>query len=299
MDWLKHGSHWPHNAISRFVEAGGARWHVQRMGQGPQILLLHGSGATTHSFAGLLPLLADSFEVIALDLPGHGFTSPLKSSQPTLPGVSQAIAALLKAENVDPALVVGHSAGGAIAVRLAAKQLIDPAGVISINGAFYPFPGAAALMFPAFAKVLFLNPFVPSLVARSASNPRRVAKLIDSTGSTLDAAGLELYRRALSSKNHVEGTLAMMANWDLVPMEEALKMLQLPVLQIIGGKDKTIRPSAAQKTASLLKQGQLIEFDGRGHLVHEEVPNKVADVIYQFAGETNVRSDAKDLRKST
>lgn len=299
MDWLKHARHWPNSAVSRFVDAGGARWHVQRMGQGPQILLLHGSGATTHSFADVLPLLAQGFEVVALDLPGHGFTSPLKSTQPTLPGVSQAIAALLKAEAIAPALVVGHSAGGAIGVQLAAKQLIHPAGVVSINGAFYPFPGAAAHMFPAFAKALFLNPFVPSLVARSAANPRRVAKLIESTGSTLDDTGLERYRCALSSKNHVEGTLAMMANWDLVPMEAALKTLELPVLQIIGADDKTIKPSAAQKTASLLKQGQLIEFDGRGHLVHEELPNEVSEAIYQFARDTNLIDRAKNLRKST
>lgn len=288
MDWLTEGPQWPNNTLSRFVEAGGARWHVQQAGQGPTLLLLHGSGATTHSFAALLPLLAQTYEVIAIDLPGHGFTSALRASQPTLQGVSQSIKALLQQEQIKPDLVVGHSAGAAIAVKMAANALLDPAALVAINGAFYPFPGPAALVFPAVARALFLNPFVPSLVARSARSPRRVANLIASTGSTLDDDGLELYRRALSSRNHVEGTLAMMANWDLVPMREHLQALDRPVLQIIGSQDKTIDPSAAQKTASLLKQGQLVQFEGLGHLVHEEEPGDVADTILTFAKENGI-----------
>ncbi|MEM7570432.1 MAG: alpha/beta fold hydrolase, partial [Pseudomonadota bacterium] len=119
MDWAKESASWPHAAVSQFVDLAGARWHLQQMGEGPDLLLLHGSGATTHSFADMMPLLAQDFRVTALDLPGHGFTSALSSSQPTLQGVSQAIAALLAHQDVHPKLVVGHSAGAAIAVKMA------------------------------------------------------------------------------------------------------------------------------------------------------------------------------------
>ena len=65
---------WPNRESSRFVDCDGLRWHVQRAGRGPDLLLLHGTGSATHSWAGLLPRLATRFRVIAPDLPGHGFT---------------------------------------------------------------------------------------------------------------------------------------------------------------------------------------------------------------------------------
>ena len=94
--WERDGRDWPNRAFSRFVEAGGLRWHVQVMGQGPVALLLHGTGASTHSFRDLAPLLARQFTVVAPDLPGHGFTAvPSSQEGYTLPGVSAGIGALL------------------------------------------------------------------------------------------------------------------------------------------------------------------------------------------------------------
>ena len=62
--WQREGLDWPHRETSRFVEAGGLRWHVQQMGRGPVALLIHGTGASTHSWRGLLPLLARRCRVV-------------------------------------------------------------------------------------------------------------------------------------------------------------------------------------------------------------------------------------------
>ena len=78
MDWARDGRDWPHHQHSRFVSSGGRRWHVQQWpapsAHAPQLLLLHGTGASTHSWRDLVPLLARHAGVVALDLPGHGFT---------------------------------------------------------------------------------------------------------------------------------------------------------------------------------------------------------------------------------
>ena len=63
--------------------SGAVREHVQRLGRGPSMLLLHGTGASTHSFRDLLPALAEHFDVLAPDLPGHGFTA--RPDDPQLP----------------------------------------------------------------------------------------------------------------------------------------------------------------------------------------------------------------------
>jgi len=116
VDWKSEKYQWPHHEVSQFV------------------LFLHGTGATTHSFRDIFTDFSKDFSVMALDLPGHGFSSRLKGGRPTLERVSQGIAKLLAHEKFMPDLIVGHSAGAAIAVELAFKHLHDVKALVSING---------------------------------------------------------------------------------------------------------------------------------------------------------------------
>ena len=75
----------------------------------------------------------------------------------------------------------------------------------------------------------------------------------------------------------------MMANWDLEPMAAMLRHLTVPMLQIVGGRDGTIDPKAAQKTAALLRDNSTVFFADKGHLVHEEIPQEVAAAILHFS----------------
>ena len=104
--WERDGRDWPNREASRFVQAGGLRWHVQVIGAGPPLLLVHGTGAATHSWRGLVPLLAPYFTVIAPDLPGHGFTGRPAARGLSLPGMAAGLAALLDALDLDPVLAM-------------------------------------------------------------------------------------------------------------------------------------------------------------------------------------------------
>ena len=282
MDWHREKDSWPNADTSLFLDLEGVQWHVQRTGSGPTLLLLHGSGATTHSFNGLITELSQSYELFVPDLPGHGFTSVIRRKRSSLHNISEALSKLLEHEDFKPTVVIGHSAGAAIAVNMTMQGFIAPKGIISINGAFYPFPGIARQLFPAMAKVLFLNPFVPSFFARSASNKDRVRRLIRSTGSQLTEQQLDYYARAFRSVRHVEGTLAMMANWELEEMDKLLKSLSVPLLQIIGEKDGTVDPDASFSTEKLVPESSRASFADAGHLVHEEHPKEVARKISEF-----------------
>lgn len=284
MKWDIEGKAWPNRQHSRFKRAGGVLWHIQEMGDDaqPMILLLHGSGATTHSFAEIMPLLAQHYHVLALDIPGHGFSSSILDQKPTLPNVAQSIAALLKTLNFTPHMIIGHSAGAAIAVELTTHQGLNPDAIISINGAFYPFPGFNKTLFPALARLLFSNSFVPSFLSFSAQNKQLVNRIMAGTGSELSVEQTEYYRQAFQSSSHVDGTLAMMAHWNLEPMAEMLSRINCPVLQIIAERDSIIEPAAAEKTAQLLSQGEKIMIANKGHLIHEEDPAHIAALIQVF-----------------
>ena len=276
--WERDGRDWPQRDASRFVQAGGLRWHVQQMGQGPVVLLLHGTGASTHSWRGLMPLLAQKFTVVAMDLPGHAFTATPPSAQLSLPGMARLIAALVEALAIEVELVVGHSAGAAIAARMVLDGQLAPRALVSLNGAFFPLGGVAGLLFPPVARWMAATPFASRLFARSASDRRAVERLIQGTGSTLDAPGIELYGRLVRDPQHAAGALGMMAQWDLRPLGRDLARLSTPLALIVGANDRAVPPGDAQRVRALLPAATPSTLDvlaGAGHLVHEERPAEV------------------------
>ena len=88
LDWASERARWPNAAHSRFTRAGGLAWHVQDIGDGPVLLLVHGTGASTHSWGGVAARLAARYRVIVPDLPGHGFTELGGSERSSLPGMA-------------------------------------------------------------------------------------------------------------------------------------------------------------------------------------------------------------------
>ncbi len=284
-DWKRDGADWPNREASAFVEAGGIRWHVQLMGAGPPLLLLHGTGAATHSWRDLAPLLAADFTVIAPDLPGHGFTEPLRGLA-TLPAMAGAVAALGARLGVRPALVLGHSAGAAIGARILLDHpdAAPGAGLVSLNGALLPFPGVARDLFPGLAKLLFLNPLTPRLFALQAGlmgDPARF--LARATGSRIDARGAALYGRLFARPRHVAGALEMMANWDLAALRRDLPRLRAPLLLVAGSADLAIPPATARAVARLVPGSEVRMLSGLGHLAHEEAPDRVATLVHEVA----------------
>lgn len=283
-DWAVEGRDWPHRDASRFVEAAGLRWHVQEFGQpeAPVLLLLHGTGAATHSWRGLAPLLAQNFYVIAPDLPGHGFTDPLPDADLSLPGMARAVAGLVGALGRPPIVAAGHSAGAAVLARMCLDGSIAPRLLAAFNGALAPLPGAASLLFPGMARLLFLNPFTPKIFAWTADRSA-AKKLIEGTGSRLDPQGVDLYRRLFARAGHVRGALGMMANWDLAGLHRTLPDLTTRTLLIVGGDDRAILPDTAFSVRDRLPDARVALIRGLGHLAHEEAPERVAEILYEEA----------------
>jgi magnesium chelatase accessory protein len=277
--WEIEGRDWPNRAASRFVKAAGLTWHVQIMGTGPVLLLIHGTGAATHSWRALAPLLGDRFTIVAPDLPGHGFTDMQSRRQLSLPHISADLARLLESLDVRPAAVAGHSAGAAIALRMALDGRIAPRALVSLNGALMPFTGLAEFLYPALAKLLFLNPFAGPVLACRAADPAAVRRLIEGTGSSLDAEGLDLYGRLLRTTRHVEAAMGMMANWNLRPLQDDLPRLSIPLTLVAAERDRAVPPRVARETAPLVPNSNVILVPGRGHLGHEEAPAEFAEII--------------------
>ncbi|XWN34135.1 MAG: alpha/beta fold hydrolase [Devosia sp.] len=284
-DFATDGRAWPHRDNSRFVTAEGLTFHVQTLGKGKDIVLFHGTGAATHSFRALMPILARTHRVTAFDLPGHGFTDTPIFTQMTLPGVARASANLLSSLDLSPVALVGHSAGVAVALRMVLDGSTRPQVVVGFNAALKPFAGAAGPFFSALAKVLFVNPMTPRLFSASASR-KRVEGLLRNTGSKVDGETVDQYRTLFRRSGHVSGALAMMAGWDLNPLRRDLERLHTPLVLVAAAQDRTVPPSVAAQSLAKVKNGKLVRMKNLGHLAHEEAPEAAANIVLNALAET-------------
>ena len=120
------------------VAAGGVTLLASdRAGHGEPLLLLHGIGSTRDDFAALLPRLAEDFDVLSVDLPGHG-ESPVGEWPPTVATLTDAVEADLDARGLQRVHVLGNSLGGRIAIELAARGRTRSVVALSPSGLGLP-----------------------------------------------------------------------------------------------------------------------------------------------------------------
>ena len=281
--WERDGRDWPNRQFSRFVTASGIRWHVQVAGSGPILLMVHGTGAATHSWRDLLALLARDFTVVAPDLPGHGFTSMPAPELLSLPGMARSLSGLLHTLGIRPEVAVGHSAGAAILARMCLDGTIAPRALVSLNGAMLPLRGLPGHVFSPIARLVVAIPLTRRIFAWQAADRRVVERMLRATGSHIDAAGVDQYVRVARSPAHAGAALAMMANWDLLPLERDLPRLHTHLLLITGSNDRTIPPSDSVRVRALVPGAELVALPGLGHLAHEEQPARIAALLRGFA----------------
>ena len=275
LDWVRDGPGWPHHKHSHFICVGALRWHVQRfappaMQAAPLVLLIHGTGASAHSWRALAPLLAVRCEVLAVDLPGHGFTRTPLAQALSLPAMAAALAALLAAGGDRPALVIGHSAGAAIGAQMCLDDRIAPVALVALNGALLPLHGLAGRVFSPLARLLAAQPLVPRAFAWRAARPAVLRRLLAATGSRIDAEGQRLYGRLVADVGHAAGALRMMAAWDLQPLADALPRLQPPLHLLAGARDRTVAPAQSREVQRRVPGATLQILPRVGHLAHEE-----------------------------
>ncbi|MEO0771812.1 MAG: alpha/beta fold hydrolase BchO [Pseudomonadota bacterium] len=285
MDRTRDLPDWPLADHAGSIRTRPHDWHVVEMGNGPIALLIHGAGGSTHSWAGLIPHLAADHRVIAIDLPGQGFTRAGTKTRLSLAHMAQDLRDLLQDQSWQPDIIIGHSAGGALALHL--SSLLDhPTRVVGINAALEPFEGIAGWLFPAMAKMLALNPFTSVALTMGGSAMGRAENLIRSTGSDIPEDSMRCYAKLFSNRGHVDATLQMMAQWDVDLLTARLFTVTTPTLLIAGAKDPTVPPRVSQRAAQNLPNARYVELPGLGHLAHEEAPEQVMKAMATWMRET-------------
>jgi magnesium chelatase accessory protein len=271
---------WPHRSHSRSVPVGGLDWHVQVLGRGPTLLLLHGTGASAHSWADLLDPLAGRATLVVPDLPGHGFTTGAGAGDLTLPAMQRALAALLSALALPPpVLVAGHSAGAALALRWALSAAVPPAAVVGFN----PSLVAPASLYTDWLAPL-VNPLATSapvaqLLAGLAGSTGLVDGLLHSTQSRLPPAQRARYRALFARPEHVRGAMGFMAAADLPALLAEGGRWPGRLHFVVGSRDTWVPEASLRPVIRRHFAQALVERWTGGHLLHEETPDRAAALL--------------------
>jgi pimeloyl-ACP methyl ester carboxylesterase len=250
----------------RVLEAGPAN--------GPPLLLVHGWAVCAYLWRhNLLPLAAAGYRVIAPDLPGHGLSdSPSARGSYTLAALTRAVLGLMDALGLTRVPVVGQSMAGRIVVQLALDApsrverlvLFGPVGF----GVVPPLQPLAPLIPVGSGK--FIARFLPRAIIDLVQH-RVYGKLGWFTDRDVDE-----YWAPTQFPAVVRAQFQMLREFAWKPWdEEPLRRLTTRTRVIFGTRDRTVRPIHAERLTAVLPNGALTWITDGGHVVMEEVPDRV------------------------
>lgn len=246
--------------------------HVQTLGHGPDLVLLHGWGLHGGVFAPLAERLADDFTLHVVDLPGHGLSRDSTVPLALGPG-SQAIARQVP----EGALWLGWSLGGLFALQ-AALTRPDLRGLVLVASSprFVAAPdwprGTPASALAGFADDL-RNDYAGTIGRFLALD------LVDAPGNP-QVLRRQLLARGAPAPQAIRDGLDVIETTDLRP---ALASLPVPSLWLAGHRDRMVSPAAMHAAAALAPQARFGEIPGAGHAPFLARPDDVADQLRGFS----------------
>ena len=245
------------------------------------MLLVHGWGACSYSYDAMLPALADAgFRVLAMDLPGLGLSDkPHSRDAYSTTAMVQAVRDIAAQLGLDRFALVGHSMGGAIALRLAldAESRIDKLVVLNAVGlGRVPLMGPVRVLTPA-----ILEPVIGLAVRRITI--RMILHLAYGTAGRPTTRDVEQYWVPPTLPGMLRACRLLAHHFDFKSLPDAtLRSIRVPVLAIASSRDRMVL--GCSERARLIPNGRVIAVDEGGHLALQECAPRVNAAVLDFLG---------------
>jgi pimeloyl-ACP methyl ester carboxylesterase len=255
--------------------------HHVRDGTGPTLVLIHGLGSHLQVWDPVLPRLVPERDVIVLDLPGFGESTPLPAGvTPSAAALATAVARFLDEMHVERPHVAGNSLGGWVALELARLGRARSLTLVSPGG-FWNEPerrfATASLRVARWLARTFTN-VLPRLLA-SAAGRRIVMSQIFAHPERIPAAAAIAATQAFTQAPGFDATFATAA----VPGVGFRRGAEVicPVTIAWGDRDRLLPPWQARRAAAQLAGAKLVTLAGCGHTPMWDDPAQVARVLLE------------------
>jgi 2-hydroxymuconate-semialdehyde hydrolase len=258
----------PWGPATSFLSTRSGRVHILDVGKGDPILLVHGSGSSIAEWQeGFADLLASEHRVIAFDSYGFGLSDRNHPLQYGLALWSRQAVDVLDGLEIERAVVLGHSAGGAVAALLAADHPERFRGAV--------FVGHGVALDPAQAL-----PLIPGIGEIWAARNETLAVTFPDR---------DRHRERMETAYRIRGTRAAFLVFvrrqftiDGFRLLGAYEDIHLPVLQVHGTLDESIPIDAGRDLGARLANSRFVAVSGSGHHVHLDAPDRLAEEVGAF-----------------
>lgn len=283
---------------SRFIEVEGIKIHyVEANGHGNlTFVLLHGFGASVFSWREVLSDLSNYGRVIAFDRPGFGLSERVDPAAASfnpysVEGQVKLAYGLLARLNVTRAVLLGHSAGGGVALLFALEYPHLVEALVLIAPAWRP------------SKKSFIEVLAYSIPLADKYGPLVVRGLLGRLEQVLYRAWynrsklvdriVEGYKYPLRARDWDKGLYWLMKYGAFPDIRERVGGLRIPTLIVHGINDEIVHVSSSMELAKLLSPGvyyRLVVMEECGHLPHEEKPGEFMRALHEFIADLNTNT---------
>ncbi|MBN2532737.1 MAG: alpha/beta hydrolase [Spirochaetales bacterium] len=267
-----------------FIDIKGDTIRYFQKGQGPDVLLIHGTPGVVEDWETLAKELEKDYRVTAYDRPGQGLSSFQYNPDPLLYNMEIA-AGLIKALSLTDVIVIGHSYGGAIALALAVQESPEIKGFVLLSPASFPTGGFKLFDLIAGYPVagrglirIIRGSVIPSLIKNglnTAFNPNLKQKPDYYYETRIN---LFIQAKALVSTYREEAFF----NKGINSIKQYYGDIKKPVLIIHGESDKVIPLYVSQELNNLIPDSKLVILNETCHMVQYVAPEKIKEEIDAF-----------------
>lgn len=291
--WLRPRSHeWAedlpalhHPEHSRFIEVDGLRVHYQEAGptNGETLLLVHGFCASTFVWSDvLLPLAQQGFRIIAVDLPGFGFSEKPKDGEYTIEWQARCLSRFLDELKIEAATLVGSSYGGAVSTVFALdyphrlKRLVIVGGITDdeIKDEWLMRLGASKLLGDLVSPLL--------LSSRRLHQWRMKDVYANGDKKLLSDERLAAHRLPLLAADTHHAVLTTLRRWSAGRVSREAHLVKQPTLLLWGDDDRAVPLRHGLHLLAEMPTARLFVFRRCGHLPQEEYPQLFTALVSEF-----------------
>ncbi|MBI2017415.1 alpha/beta hydrolase [Candidatus Daviesbacteria bacterium] len=246
-----------------YLNVNGQNIYYQKMGKGKNLIILHGWKQDVSSFWGIIDSLKEDFTLWLIDLPGFGRSDPPNSSF-NISDYAKSIAEFIKLNKINKPILLGHSVGGNVSIKLAATfpTLIDKL-ILEDSSGIRPQKSLQKNLFYILAKGF--KYLIPNLFG---VKERFQVKFYKAIGSDYLNAG------------DLKETLVKILNEDLISY---LPKIQAETLIIWGEKDTVVKSRIGKRMYQLIPRSRMEIIDGVGHFPHLESPERFVHYVKDFS----------------